>query len=309
MKKLHSLYIILAGIFWGSMGLFVREFSDLGFSTLQIVAIRMIMGAIIMLCFLVLSKRKEYLHIGLRDFPLLASIGLFSLAAMSIFYFTTIELTTMSVAAILLYLSPVVVMVLSILIFKEKLTFIKLISLVLAVLGCFLVSGFGESMQIGFIGFCTGVGSAIAYALYSILGNFALKKYHPYTVTFWAFMSAGIPVMLASSPITLVKTFYNTQRPTHLSFCVLGIGAITAVIPYVLYTVGLKRVEPSKAAIFACSEPVAATLMGIVAYEELPNISSVVGILLVLTAIVLLNLKVVSKTKKSTVFCPSPSEE
>ena len=299
MKNLYSCYIILAGVFWGCMGLFVREFSSLGFTTLQIVAIRMISGAVIMMFFLLLTNKKKYLCVRWKDFPLLIAIGIFSLAAMSVFYFTTIELTTMSVAAILLYLSPVVVMVLSVVIFKEKLTAMKVISLLLALFGCFLVSGIGDTAQISFVGICTGIGSAIAYALYSILGNFALRKYHPYTVTFWAFISAGNVVLLFSSPMSLFHNVCTARTPLRLTLCILGIGAITAVIPYVLYTVGLNGVEPSKAAVLACSEPVAATLMGMIVYQEIPALLSFVGIALVLTAIVLLNRNTKQKTKEN----------
>ena len=290
MKRFSSIMIILAGIFWGSMGLFVRTFTRFGFTTLQMVALRMVVAAVVLLVTLLIVK-KELLKIKLKDLPLLASIGVFSLTAMSIFYFTTIELTTMSVAAVLLYLSPIVVMLLSALIFKDKITPRKLICLCLAVLGCILVSWIGDAGQIGFVGVLTGIGSAISYGLYSILGNIALRKYHPFTIAFWAFATAGVSLLLVCNPVELVNNVITTQNPTSLIWLILGNGIITAVIPYGLYTLGLKYTAPSKAAILACSEPVAATVMGLVWYRETPSLVSVCGMLLVLTAIVLLNLK------------------
>ena len=290
MKRFSTLFIILAGIFWGSMGLFVRTFTALGFSTLQIVALRMGVAAVVLFLALFIFKKK-LIKIQLRDFPLLASIGVFSLTAMSIFYFTTIERTTMSVAAILLYLSPIVVMLLSALIFKEKITPVKLICLCLAVLGCILVSGIGDAGQVGFVGVLTGIGSAIAYGLYSILGNIALRKYHPFTVAFWAFLTAGITMVLVCNPVQMVNTISTAHNPVPLVLLIVGNGIITAVIPYGLYTLGLKYTAPSKAAILACSEPVAATVMGLICYKETPTVVSFCGMLLVLTAIVLLNVK------------------
>ena len=296
MKRLSSILIIIAGVFWGTMGLFVRAFSSMGFTTLQIVAIRMTMGGILLLFLLLMMGKRKYLLVKWRDFPLLFSIGLFSLAAMSILYFTTIELTTMSVAAILLYLSPVVVMVLSAILFKDRLTKVKLISLFLAVLGCFLVSGVGGATNVGLVGILTGIGSAVAYGLYSILGNIALKKYHPYTITFWAFVSAGITFLIVSQPDSLLSTAISYPDHGKMFLYVIGIGGVTAVIPYVLYTIGLKRTKPSNAAIFACSEPVAATLMGVAVYQEVPGIYSCCGMVLVLCAIVLLSVGM--KTRK-----------
>lgn len=290
MKRFSNLFIILAGAFWGSMGLFVRTFTALGFSTLQIVTLRMSVAAVVLLVILLFYK-KELIKIRLKDLPLLASIGVFSLTAMSIFYFTTIELTTMSVAAILLYLSPIVVMLLSALIFKEKITPVKLICLCLAVLGCILVSGVGDAGQVGLVGVLTGVGSAIAYGLYSILGNVALRKYHPFTIAFWAFATAGISMLLVCNPVQMTSAIITAPEFISLLLFIFGNGIVTAVIPYGLYTLGLKYTAPSKAAILACSEPVAATALGFVWYKETPSIISFFGMLLVLTAIVLLNVK------------------
>ncbi len=291
MKNFSSYFIILAGIFWGSMGLFVRIFITMGFSTLQIVALRMGVAALVLFVILFL-KKPYYIKIKIKDLPLLASLGIFSLTAMSIFYFTTIELTTISVAAILLYLSPIVVMVLSALIFKEKITRIKLLSLFLAVLGCIFVSGVGESAHVGMVGVFTGIGSAIAYGLYSIIGNIALRKYHPFTVAFWAFATAGVLMLALCNPISMMNTITATQSSLKLALLILGNGIVTAVIPYGLYTLGLKWSSPSKAAILACSEPVAATVFGMVILQEIPSFLSFVGMLFVLMAIILLNKKV-----------------
>ncbi len=290
MKRFSSIMIVLAGIFWGSMGLFVRTFTRLGFSTLQIVALRMGIAAVVLFTALLIFK-KNLLKIRLKDLPLLASIGVFSLTAMSVFYFTTIELTTMSVAAILLYLSPIVVMMLSALIFKEKITLRKLICLCLAVLGCILVSGIGDAGQVGLVGVLTGIGSAVSYGLYSILGNIALRKYHPFTIAFWAFLTAGISMVFVCNPVQMLNTVMMAPNPIPLGLLIVGNGLITAVIPYGLYTLGLKYTAPSKAAILACSEPVAATVMGLLWYKETPSVVSFLGMVLVLTAIVLLNLK------------------
>ncbi len=287
MNRFSSIFIIIAGIFWGSMGLFVRSFTALGFTAFQIAAIRLSVAAVVM--FFLLFFKREWMKISVKDFPLLASIGLFSIGAMSILYFTTIRLTTMSVAAILLYLSPIVVMVLSVIFLKEKLTAYKLIPLTLAVLGCILVSGLGDAKQVGVLGVLTGIGSAVAYGLYSILGNIALKKYHPFTVTLWAFATAGFVLLVICNPMELVHTATTVETPLSFWALVVGIGVVTAVIPFVLYTVGLRGTQPSKAAVLACSEPVAATGFGMLVYGEFPDWISYCGIVLVLIAIVMLS--------------------
>ncbi len=295
MKYFSSLFILLAGIFWGSMGVFVRTFTAMGFTTLQVVTLRMGMATVILLVGLLLF-RKKLLKIRIKSFPLLASMGVFSLVAMSVLYFTTIEQTTMSVAAILLYLSPVVVMMLSVFVFKEIITPIKLLALFFAVLGCILVSGVGEVQQVSTVGLITGIGSAVAYGLYSILGTFALRKYHPLTVTFWAFATATVFMVFICEPVDMLHTMKTVDWVNRWPWLV-GIGAVTAVIPYGLYTVGLKLVQPSKAAVLACSEPVAATIFGFLIYREQLNWVAYCGMAMVLLAILLLN-GVFQKRKK-----------
>ena len=79
-----------------------------------------------------------------------------------------------------------------------------------------------------------------------------------------------------------------------LIFWLVGLGVVTAVIPFGLYTIGLKYTAytaASKAAVVACSEPVAATLFGLAVYSEMPSFTAHVGILLILAAIILLNVR------------------
>ena len=73
-------------------------------------------------------------------------------------------------------------------------------------------------------------------------------------------------------------------------FCILT-ALITAVIPFLAYTLGLERVEASKAGIIATIEPMVATLIGIVYFAEPLTIISGIGMILILAAVVILNLK------------------
>ena len=73
-------------------------------------------------------------------------------------------------------------------------------------------------------------------------------------------------------------------------FCFLT-ALITAVIPFLLYTLGLHMVEAGKAGILATVEPMVATIIGIVFFSEQLTIFSGLGILLILVAVIILNLK------------------
>ena len=289
MKKISVWLILLAGIFWGSMGIFVRTLQEYGLTTMQIAAVRLSVAAVFFWAALLIFKPKEA-KIRIKDLPLFIALGCFSIAGMCVSYFTAISLSTMSVAAILLYLSPVAVMLMSAIFLKEKITPKKVIALVMAVLGCALVAGLGSGDSVGVWATVAGLISAITYGSYSIFGTKALKKYSPLTVTAYSFTFAAVVVIALCDPARLYGTV-AAQISLPLVFWLVGLGVVTAVIPFGLYTIGLKYTAASKAAVVACSEPVAATLFGLAVYSEMPSVTAYTGIILVLAAITLLNVR------------------
>ncbi len=279
--------IILAGCFWGSMGIFVRRLAEYGFSSMQIVSIRVTLAALIFALVLFIKDRTGF-KISPRDIPLFLGLGFGSILLFTVCYFTAITMMTLSAAAILLYTSPVWIMLMSVLFFHEKLNRRKLTALALALAGCVLVSGIsGEGITL--TGLLVGLGSGIGYGLYSILGTIALRRYSSYTVTTYTFMFAAVGSFIICRPADMFYKFSNAADLGFLMvFCVLT-ALITAVIPFLAYTLGLERVEASKAGIIATIEPMVATLIGIVVFSEPMTIMSAAGILLILSAVVILN--------------------
>ncbi len=282
-------FIILAGIFWGSMGIFVRKLDGYGFSSIQIVLIRVTLAALIFAMVLLIKDRSGF-KISLKDIPLFMGLGFGSILFFTVCYFTAINMMPLSTAAILLYTSPVWIMLMSILFFREKMDTRKLLALALAFAGCVLVSGIsGEGMTL--TGLLVGLGSGIGYGLYSILGKIALRRYSPFTVTTYTFIFAAVGSWIICRPADMFSRFSGAQDLGFLCvFCILT-ALITAVIPFLAYTLGLERVEASKAGIIATIEPMVATLIGIVYFAEPLTIISGIGMILILAAVVILNLK------------------
>lgn len=285
-----SLLIILAGCFWGSMGIFVRKLGTYGFTSIQIVSIRVTLAALFFALVLLVKDRAGF-RISIKDIPLFLGLGFGSILFFTVCYFTAITMMSLSTAAILLYTSPVWIMIMSILFFHEKLDKRKLIALALAFAGCVLVSGISGGGMTP-VGLLVGLGSGIGYGLYSILGTIALRRYSPYTVTTYTFIFAAIGSWFICRPADMFNKFSSSPDLGYLiMFCCLT-ALITAVIPFLAYTLGLERVEASKAGIIATIEPLVATLIGIVVFSEPLTFMSGAGILLILSAVVIL-----SKTK------------
>lgn len=292
-QGIGTLLIIIAGIFWGSMGIFVRRLNAEGFGSIQIVAIRLTLAALLF-CIILLIKDRRGFKISPKDIPLFLGLGLGSILFFTICYFTAITLMSLSTAAILLYTSPVWIMLMSIVFFKEKMNVRKIIALTAAFAGCVLVSGIsGGKMTLS--GFLIGLGAGIGYGLYSILGTVALKKYSPFTVTTYTFVIAALGSWIICRPKDMILKFSASSNTGLLiAFCFLT-AVITAVIPFLCYTLGLQSVEASKAGIMATIEPLVATVIGVVVFTEPLTILSGLGIILILSAVIILNVKVKGK--------------
>ena len=285
---LGDILIIIAGLFWGSMGIFVRHLNALGFTSIQVACLRLVTAGILFAIILLIKDPKGF-KISPKDIPLFLALGIVSILFFTCCYFTAIRLMTMSTAAILLYTSPIWVMILAILFLKEKFSVQKLIALILAFAGCVLVSGFGGKVTVA--GILVGLGSGLGYGLYSIFGTFALKEYSTFTVTCYTFLIAGLGSIFVSNPPDLIAKIQAVDNKLSLFGFVLLTSVVTAVIPFMLYTLGLNRTTAGRAAVLATVEPAAATLFGFFVMGETVGPIAIIGILLVFAAIVVLSLK------------------
>ena len=178
MKKIYALSIILAGIFWGTIGVFAKALTQFGFNSFQNSTIRLV-GAAIML----LIINRKHLKIKVRDLWMFALLGTASLFSMSFVYFQAIKYTSLSLAAILLYTAPIMVTIMACVFYHEKISALKIFALLFAFLGIVLISGFDTKSNVTTVGIIYGLLSALAYSLYSIIGKFILKKYSTKTTS------------------------------------------------------------------------------------------------------------------------------
>ena len=277
--------VTAAGILWGSIGLFIRPFSE-NLNSMQIVAARASLTTVIMFLFLLIFKRK-LLKIRIKDLWCFIGTGICSIVFFNYCYFRCMSITSLSVAAVLLYTAPAIVMIFSALIFKEKVTVQKISALLLATLGCVLVSGvLGSKTSVSKEGILIGLGAGIGYALYSIFSRFALNKgYNSLTITFYTFFITTICLIPITNWNVMADNIFHTSK----SFGIYILFALmSTVIPYILYTFGLTKLTPAKASIIASVEPVTATIIGFIFFNERPSLSAFLAIGCILFSIILL---------------------
>lgn len=284
-QRLGPVFVLAAGTFWGSMGLYVRHFNAAGLGTMEIAWYRNLFGLLAIGIYLAVFHR-ELLAFRLKDLWCFLGTGLGSLFLLNITYYTAMQYTSLAVAGVLLYTAPIFVMLLSALLFHEQVTKRKLTALVLAFLGCALVSGIGSDSQISTPGLLWGLGAGITYAMYSIFGRFAIDRgYGSWTITFWSFVFS-----FAASSFLCDWQLVGTVliRPAEILWAA-AMGLTTGFLSYVLYGLGLETMENSRASILASVEPVVAALFSLFLFQEPMGLGSAIGILLVLSAIVILS--------------------
>lgn len=291
MKNKALFAVLAAGAFWGTMGFFARSLYAAGFGPLEVAQTRITTGLLLVGLYILLFNRSQF-KVKLKDIWCFLGTGIVSLLLFSTCYFSALNYTSLAVAAILLYTAPFFVMLMSLVLFKEKMNGKKVFALLLAFTGCVLVSGVGGDESFSWIGILLGLGSGFFYALYSIFGRYAINRgYGAWTMTFYTFLFCSIGCAFLSD-WQVIGSVMAADSANIL--WVLGLGFVTAFLPYVLYSTGLEHMESSKASILASVEPVVSALFGVFVFHETMSLWGILGIGMVLGAIVVLNIKMKS---------------
>ncbi|MBM7663464.1 drug/metabolite transporter (DMT)-like permease [Bacillus mesophilus] len=287
-NKLAFIMIAVGASLWGIIGFFVTYLNVVGFTPTQIVAIRALSASFFLVLYVLIMNRSLF-KINVADSSYFIGTGIFSIVLFNWFLFSAIEETSITIASILLYTAPAFVTILSRILFKEFLTPRKMIALFITLVGCSFVIGVfpNNEESISLYGFILGIGSGFFYALYSIFGKFALKKYNSLTVTVYTFLFAAIAITPFSGIWSVLYLFTDLK----VWMYVIGLGFLSTVLPYLFYTKGLNTVESSTASIIATIEPVVASLIGFLLFREQLVLWQYIGIVFVITAVIVVQEK------------------
>ena len=280
-----ELFIIACAGLWGMISLFSLPLNDLGFSSVEITCIRSLFATVFLGIYAFFKDRKLF-HVALKDLPFLAFIGIGCFLTVCIFYTLSIEENGSSVAAMLMYTSPVWTVFISRFVFKEKITLVKLIALVGVPGGCAMLS-FGGELHITVKGLFIGLATGLFLALYGICGKIAGRKYSAETVTFYVFMFSTLAGFFISSAWRLpVKIAAN---PICLAYFA-GLAGLSTAIAYLFYSAGLKTISAGKASMISTLEIIVATIIGTTVFGITIGILGYFGIATTILSLILLEI-------------------
>ncbi|MBE6064919.1 DMT family transporter [Clostridium cochlearium] len=304
-SKKGILLALLAGASWGAMGIFVKNLEQLGFSPMAISSLRPTI-AILPYIIINLIKDPQCFKTDLKGLLLFAIYGIFALDGMFIGSSYAVKYTGVATASVLLFVNPVIVMILSYFLFKEKFTVNKIIALVLTLVGCCLVVKAYDpaAFKVNLIGVFWGIISSFAMALQNILGRIGTEKYPQKTHLTYSLLFGAIFLWFFEPPWTLVSLIKNTGTNSTI-LNVLALGIVSTLIPTIAIVKSLEFIESSKASIIASVEPVVASILAFIIFGEIFEIPQLIGMFMIMGSIILVQTdgkksKLEASTEKSS---------
>ena len=283
--------VLCAGILWGSIGFFVRKLNGLGVDTELTAFMRIFCAWIILIPLLMgmsLKSGRNYFKISKKGLLQCFIMGLVTQAFFNLSYSGCINSVGVAMGSVLLYTAPIFVSILSRLLFKEEINARKGISLVINLLGCFIMVTGGDLsvLKVSGIGILLGIGAGFFYAMVTILGKFTSDEVDPFTMVFYNFLFGWISLALISNPIPKIAAVSDL----HFWLLAFGYGLIPTVGSYLFYMNGISHdVELSRVPIIASVEPIIATIIGLLVFGENITLVNALGLVTVLFSIVLMN--------------------
>ena len=286
--------VVASAVLWGLYGTFVTILSSMGLSGNALVFLRMFATSVPVGLLISMTDRSAF-RVRPPDIPLFIANGLLSLLFFTACYTAAIKVTKIATAAALLYTAPAIVMVLSVILFGERMTARKVFCCALAVIGCAFASGIGGELFAGSssgtlitpAGLLLGLGAGLGYALYSIFSRIILDRgYSVYTNVFYSFGVAMLGFFVLSCIEGSIGQVFESPVRTALA---LLCGLLTGSLAYVLYTAGMKGMETSRAAQLTTIEPVTAAILGSVFFHQPLSAWEIAGIIMVVGSVVMMN--------------------
>ena len=292
------LFIGSAALFWGISatlgraaftGRLMKGVGPLGaIDPLILSQSRATLSLAVLLPALLLRRGASALAVPIRDLARFFLLGIFGVAASNYLYYLAIQRTSVATAIILQYTAPVWVLLYTTVRGALAPSWRRSSAVALAVVGCALAVGLVGSgrFRMDVIGVSAALLAAFSFALYNVGGHSVLARYDRWKVLLWVLVGTACFWMLVNPPWKIVAAHYGRDQWLFLSvFAILSV-----LLPFSCYFAGLQHLEPTRAVVVSCLEPVFSIVIAALALGELVRPVQTLGIVLVLVAIVLIQM-------------------
>ncbi|MDU2066561.1 MAG: DMT family transporter [Sporomusaceae bacterium] len=282
-EKKGYLLIFIAGLLWGCIGLFIQAMENCG-STSPITSFLRVSFSFVILAVVTSVKfGVSSFRVNKRTLFACALLGLVCHGIYNIFYSVAVLRAGVTISAVFLNTAPIFTAIFACFLFKETITTMKIIALVINIFGCVLATTGGSLNMNSFsiVGSLCGIGAGICYSLTAILGKFAGEKSNAFVISTYSYMFATIFLAFFSRSFD-VKILLSEE--------ILILGFLYALIPtaiaYLFYYQGVQLItESSKVPVIASVETIIAAIIGTIVFREPLDIVSMIGIIFVMISI------------------------
>jgi drug/metabolite transporter (DMT)-like permease len=285
--RLGYLYVSLAAILFAISGTSAKYLFNDGVTAFQLIQMRTTLAFAGLLTWICL-KDPALLKISIKNLPYFIGLGVFGIGSAQFFYLLAISKINVAAAILLHYTGPVFVALYVVFIQRHKLSFNSVLAILGTLIGCFLVVG-AYNLQLfalNRVGIVAGILAAVSFAVYSILSEYGMRKYTPWTVLLYGMLFAALMWNILHPPL---EAFLHRYSPFQWGL-ILFIGVCGTIFPFGLYFEGVKRIKPTHASITATLEPISAGVIAAVFLGEMMGTLQIIGGLIVIVSIILLQL-------------------
>lgn len=297
-KRLGTLITLIAGIAWGLSGVSGQYLMSRGVSVDMITSLRLLVSGFFLVG-LAYATAKEQLLAVLKDKNALLGISIFAMLDLVLnqtAYLQAIYHTNAGTATVLQYLCPILVLAYTCLKDRQVPTGTEIISILLAIVGTFLIATHGQLNELSItpIGLFWGIFSAFTYALYIILPGKLIRLYGSMVVI-------GLGMLMGGIVVTLGVQTWKQSLPldTGTTFGLLGIVGVGTIFAYTAFLKRVSLVGPVNGSLLASIEPIASVFFAVWLVNEQFYTIDFVGMLLILLAVLLISMKDLMISRKS----------
>ena len=274
--------VLISAVLWGMLPIFTRKLYGNGWSPQVVSAMRAYLGAVITLVTLILNGTLSRFRV--KDIPFYLLYGTLGISGCFLAYGISIQMNSTAVAAVLLYTGPAFVNIFERIFYKKRLTWVKILSLIITFAGCAMVVGLYDLSTVtdNLLGIVVGLLSGICYSMTTVIGEKAKEKY-PGSVNGRLILLFGAFAFLFVAPPWNMPVFGGGDWLLFVCLAVFG-----SVLPYTCYLAGIDfGVEGGVASIVATLEPVMAIVFGVTLLGDSLEWPQILGIAVVIAGVVL----------------------
>jgi drug/metabolite transporter (DMT)-like permease len=291
MKKLIGILLIAtSAASFGTLAIFGRYVYADGMDIFTALFIRFGVSAVFMTLILIL--RREPFPRG-RLLATLIGMGALGYVGQSFLYLSSIKYASAGLIALLLYLYPMFVFILSVIFLHEKVTAVKVVALVLSLVGAALTVDPDGGQLLGVLMI---ICAALVYSVYIVVGANVTKQVTPFQSSAVIFMSAGAVYGM----LTFANGVHLPQSNTGW-LAMLGMVVFSTIIPITTFLAGLEIVGPTNAAMLSTLEPVVTVLLAAWLFGERLTSITLFGGVLILVAVIILTRAELAGSEKGIV--------